>query len=110
MSQLDRIQRLIAKISYKKGWAIQAREDYLNRMPHYEANVILAVSCMQPDTITGHETPICVQRSIHLHDLERMKDEDILTYYISGTIRELELHEMDEWLKFDGAHVRDPHP
>jgi hypothetical protein len=43
-------------------------------------------------------------------DLERMNDKDILGYVIGGLIRGAELHEMDEWFKFDGQCIADPHP
>lgn len=39
-----------------------------------------------------------------------MKDEQIVQYFIARAIRDMELHEMDEWFKFDSTHVRDPHP
>lgn len=117
MDQLERVRSLLSKVTYKPGWIITAYpHQYFNKPKddfyrfHDTSEIIIRVVCLQPDTISGRETEIAHHRTIHSFDLEHMKDHQIVEYLIAGAIREMELHEMDEWFKFDGEHVRDPHP
>ena len=40
---------------------------------------------------------------------QNMNQKEILGF-IYCMLREMELHEIDEWFKLDGYHVKDPHP
>ena len=56
---------------------------------------------------------VMVPRSISLDFLERSQDnspDEVMGHLVREVIRQHEHHEMDEWLRFDGKHVVDPHP
>lgn len=116
MDQLERVRSLLAKITYKPGWVITAFEHGVMREPKNEysfydpTRIYIRILCLQPDTVTGRETEISHHSSLSRYDVANMKDADVVGYLISNAIRHMELHEMDEWLRFDGVHVRDPHP
>lgn len=115
--QLERVRRILGKVTYKPGWLITAfdhRQMHPNKNEShsfYDMNrIYLRVLCMQPDTITGRNMEIVNHTSLSVFDLSNLKDEQVVEYFITRAIREMELHEMDEWFKYDGTHVRDPHP
>lgn len=111
-NQLERVRNLLKKVTYKPGWRFDARtEPVLNYDPHYfYQEVQVFVSCLVPDTETGKDTKLVVHRRFSNCTLRDMKDSQIISYCISSLIREAEMHEMDEWFKFDGSHVVEPHP
>jgi hypothetical protein len=119
---------VIRRLSLPPGWSISAageRDGFFSikiaiavldatktRAPHLTAcddawsGVELAVALPQP-----HENLIRIQQgaTLNMRDLARMREEDLLTR-VRRVMYELSNHEIDEWLKLDGAPLRDPHP
>lgn len=58
-------------------------------------------------TMVGLATSVLfTERSL----IEMLSRGDLVNYLRGNLIMRAELHEMDEWLKLDGEHVKDPHP
>jgi hypothetical protein len=55
------------------------------------------------------EIQLSQQISVFSDALERLDDAQIVDCFIINLIRAMELHEMKEWLKFDGVCVQEPH-
>lgn len=115
--QLERVRSLLKKVTYKPGWVITAFDHRTMQEPrsdffsfHNTTRIVLRILCLQPDTISGRQTEIAHHSSLSIFDVANMKDEQLVTYFIARAIRDMELHEMDEWFKFDDIHVKDPHP
>lgn len=114
IDQLERVRGIVKKITYKPGWRFNVASRYFDYQPTRPWDidrVIITITAPMPN-LNGDGTTVDVisQKQIECLQLERMKDEDILDYWITHCILDLEKHEMDEWLKFDGFHVREPHP
>lgn len=114
MDQLERVRSLLKKVTYKPGWkfgAASAVDPYEKPKPWDWERVIITIIAPMPN-LSGKDKTVDVVSNRHFdcQQLARMKDGDIIGYIFTQVIRDLELHEMDEWFKVDGFHVRDPHP
>lgn len=90
----------IKLITYKPGFRLEAAVD------KGEA-IIMTISTKAPDSKNpGHE--IVVAMSMRLM-FEEIKDEEQFKKRLRTFVLGFETHEMDEWLKIDGKHVRAPH-
>lgn len=113
--QLQRVKRLLDKVTYKPGWtlnagAIPAGEDDPLDTGDY-GDIVLNVTMVADDAIWDRKkVTVYFQKIIDMGALRRMDDRKVLDYFIFGAIKELEEHECNEWFKFDGICVRDPHP
>jgi hypothetical protein len=116
--QLERVQRLLKKVTYKPGWIITAYPHQMFDEPrsedryrfHNETRIVIRVVCLQPDTISGQPREFIHHRSLCAYDIAHLDDSKIIEYFIGRAIVEMEMHEVDEWFKYDGSHVKDPHP
>lgn len=109
---LYRLQKISSKISYKPGWKINI-QDYASAtsINGYDPYIYLILTMFQPNLDRPNEQiKLQFSKTIDPYSISRMTDEQIVEYIISGLVREAELHEMDEWLKYDGIHVKEPHP
>ncbi len=104
MIQLERVRKLLARVTYKPGWRFCVA-------PHSYLGITLVVDYTTND-INNPTAPITVgtARLFDEMQLENMKDEDIVVHCIGGTIRDLEDHEFREHFRIDGHCVLDPHP
>lgn len=114
MDALERVQGILKKITYKPGWVIEAmwelENNYRGLIPEWR-RVTLTVRCKMEDVNNpGNDTWICTLLSMGSSDLNRLDDNKIVDYFIRQAIWQMEDHECCEWLKFDGCHIRDPHP
>jgi hypothetical protein len=116
MNQLERVQGILKRITYKPGWKIKASrlEDGLRPSVVFVDwnRVTLVVTFKAPDIDDYTKTPILLSgiRSMSDFDLEHLSDEQILDYFVRRAIWEAEDHEFKEWFKYDGICVFDPHP
>lgn len=106
--QLERVRSVLQKVTYKPGWVITAFDHRTIQEP--KNDFFSFHLCLQPDIVSGRQTEIAHHSSLSIFDLANMKDDQVITYFVTNAIRDMEMHEMDEWFKFDGFHVRDPHP
>ena len=90
----------VRKITYKPGFAISWGVDSLQQCLCMICNI--PVVC--PDT--GGQTTVTTSRKIPI--VPRTLEQFLLE--VRWSIMDWEMHEMSEWLKFDGVCVEDPHP
>lgn len=85
-----------------RPWELKLQQDYWE-FPFSMARTLL----MEPDRHLSPERPVIrVAGTKIVPDLE---DEDALWQWLRLTLRELEMHELDEWFKVDGELLWDPH-
>ena len=53
--------------------------------------------------------PVGMVKKIDAEDLEKLTPRTLLVQLREWLI-EFEIHEVDEWLRYDGAFINDPHP
>ena len=98
---------LVKGITYKKGWKIEL-------LPiHDDHAFILAIKATHPDSQQWDRPEpdrilISSQQAIDLHRLHSMSAEDFCMIIRSIVLR-MEAHEADEWLRFDGKQLNNPH-
>lgn len=92
------------RVTYKPGYKF-----YVLRSMYADTVGITVVSSPLPDAdgINPDLTPVLYGQSVHP---EELRSDDDCRAHASLLIRGLELHEVDEWLRVDGLHVKDPHP
>jgi hypothetical protein len=117
MNQLERVKDILSRITYKQGWKLSAdwEPSYYDKGPAYTLTdwrrIIVFVRYKDKDVLDPtKEITVSSYRGFSQIDLERMKDEDIVQYFIHRAIWEAEEHEYHEWFKLDGVCVFDPHP
>jgi hypothetical protein len=96
---IDEFIALVSKITYKPGCKIFAQRE--------GDAVRLRIEATLPDSSLG--TPRCFEFSQWLWP-DWIGSEKEALHVVAGHVREFEMHEMDEWLKLDGARVKEPHP
>jgi hypothetical protein len=96
---LQKAQELVAKFTYKPNFKIELQQDILRDM--WQLHIHMIVS----DVHTGKVTKVNSTRLLHCK-----VDKDYLKDSIISAVHELEIHEINEWLKFNGKHVTNPHP
>jgi hypothetical protein len=116
MDQLNRVQDILKRITYKPGWKIEASRIEKGVRPSvsfigWERVTILVTSEIEDasNPKINHIT-LCRYTSLQDYDIERLSDEEVIRYFIHRAIWEMEQHEYHEWFKFDGICVFDPHP
>lgn len=100
---------IVAAVTYKPGWRVTLEPD------PFPGHVVLRVSVdMVPAGMTvsppGHNVvKVQVTGTQVLGPLDQLTEERLLNE-IQRQIQAMEMHEVDEWLKYKGKHVREPHP
>lgn len=95
-------QGLLSRITYKEGWSLTF---WIN--PGDE--VIFAVRSSPTKDVDNIKGPLVrVSTFRNLGPLAELNNSSVLEW-VRATIRDTELHELDEWLRLDGVKVRDPH-
>lgn len=107
MSEAAVLEKLVATWSYKPGCRLELLEDNIAypgayRL-HYQAWV---PNVDDPDLAPGF---VGVDHTISDMELEHYKDDEhYWRHVIHDLIRKMELHEISEWLKYDGVHDSSP--
>jgi hypothetical protein len=104
-NQLRRLRSILAGVTYKPSFSIEAES-----VEGRTSEICLMVSMRAPDVETGNETVVFRVKSIWDFELADMSDLSIVENCILSIIRDMEEHEMREWLKYKGICVRNPHP
>jgi hypothetical protein len=113
MDQYERVKNLVGRITYKPGWKMvvsrtRTQNEYPSRydLPAVWITVTLpAIDVNDPE----HKIILSNQKCFWQYTLETMKDEQILEYCVVNLLLDTEKHELDEWFKFDGIQIFDPH-
>lgn len=100
---LTEAQQIIEGITYKIGTTVRI-------IRSYNTDIIqLGVGTIKPDVLTFKENPLINTITITPEYLVQMTEKDLIRE-IKYIIVRLELHEVDEWLKYKGVCVTNPHP
>jgi len=106
-----KLRSVIENISYKPNFSF-AIYPHLNPdsgFPEY-SDLCLLITMRVPDVSCPRcaidvKSPVAVSARM----VDELEPDGIVEHIIRPAIRAMELHEMDEWLKFEGRHVHDPH-
>jgi len=93
------IREIVKAITYKEGWVFQCRDSMFDAV---EVRVGVKVK-----DVEAPDKEIVLNQAMLVH--EGMEKERVLMC-VCQLVRELEIHEMDEWLKFEGQRINNPHP
>ncbi len=104
-SQLARMRDILARITYKPGWKLEPW--YTSRLRNTMA---ITISFDAPNVHRPTET-IRIEREHHISvdSLMNWDHDDLIVCYLFSLLRETEFHETQEWFKYDGKHVYEPH-
>jgi hypothetical protein len=104
-------EEYLKRFTYKPGWGFTVCQDW-----SYPGGLILHIQTeSRPDANNPNDrnrwNPVQTTARMHFpRDMSPKQMESAFRGQLLQAIRALELHEMDEWLRFDGEHVNDPHP
>lgn len=99
------LREQVARFTYKPN--VTLRVDYAD----WAAAWILTARGMFPDANDpDKQTMVARTKAFDVIGAKRcINDPTYLRYEIQWLLTKLEIHELDEWLKFDGDFVRAPH-
>lgn len=97
---IDEIISAVEKFDYKPGYRIDAKHDH-------DGWVMLRIIAYVPDS-RGRTGDIKVAQVMPVMS-EVIVDLEALKWMVHGLCQSLESHEIDEWLRFSGELVKDPH-
>lgn len=102
VNQEKRLQQLISKVTYKPGVTIKLDK-------RTNTSIALIFTWQTKDTRNGLvEVPLMSTEYYSFKDMESLSDAQIFAK-IRRQVHEMELHEADEWLKFEDKPIKDPH-
>lgn len=108
-SALQKVERLLALVTYKPGWKFNAWVDRYS--DNWSTRLYINISWRMPDiNHPGKDITLNWNESLCASDIEHMEEKDVIEYFIWKAIFKAEEHEMHEWYKVDGFCVFDPHP
>jgi hypothetical protein len=91
---IDQIRQELKKITYKPGYEFTA--------DNYGGTILITVTTPYLKNANGGNDVFISIRHEYCHSMP-------LSIAVRNLVRELELHEVDEWLKVDGKRIREPH-
>lgn len=97
-------EAVVNKFSYKKDCSISCSHGIYDCVQIYMTKNVEDVDGKYPGQI-----PIRAIDSITYSSLREMNEANVKSLIVE-MVKRMELHEMDEWLKFDGDWINDPHP
>lgn len=107
LDPLVTVQGVIDKISYKPEWTFRCG------LSPVSDDIEVRMTFNAKDS-TGKRIgydPVILSIRISYEIILRAKNaEEYVKETIFHSIRTMEMHEIDEWLKYNGVHVNDPHP
>lgn len=101
-SPLSKVQRALSRLSYKPTFRFEAFQSSDGDQ------IEIRIVHVAPDSRDGF-TPIPLT-SFSIFNADAAHLDEAVFYLVRRQIHEMELHEIDEWLKIDGKHVKNPHP
>jgi hypothetical protein len=108
LSAVGRLVSLLERITYKPGWRFEVSSSY-GSTGSPDAISLYAYH-RQPDANrSGEMVQLVCPTSWTEDELSDLTDAQLVDR-IRRLIIEAEMHEVEEWLKFDGICVVDPHP
>lgn len=102
MKMFEDFQRLIAAVTYKKGWLFHVRQDHLGVYLQIEVTEEAGVS-LSP--FEGKKTP---WKGAKISMSQHMCDSEVIGT-VFDAIKRAEEHEMREWFRFMNKPIFNPH-
>ena len=98
---LESVTAYVARYTYKPGarFTVSTHE-------HSYGFIAIMLIIEVPDA----EHPGQLTRVVNMQSVEPGMPMEVLPQLIRELVRKAELHEIDEWLRLDGARVHEPHP
>ena len=88
-------------------WEIHLQEDKIFKDKNGNGRLYLQIQFDEVDNVTGAEDYRAYCRKFYLSP--HMTDEEVIRTFALA-VKTFEEHEANEWLKFDGYRVLNPHP
>jgi hypothetical protein len=104
LDQQTKRREILARITYKPNWTLEVWGDHLHVAADVGDAAVPAVPVVPDVSDPRKIVKIAIGRTIP----EDLKEADFVDF-IRHAITDLELHERDEWFKFDGVPVKEPH-
>ena len=98
MLSLSEIEHILFRVSYKPGWTIRAMQGTFE-------GVKVQILAQVVDSYNPEAT-VCLDV---WSTLPPIQDEDQFLLWLAWRLKQIEIHEMQEWFKLDGRAVFDPH-
>jgi len=103
-------QKLLKSITYKPGYRLLVCYDKANNSCEVRLKAHRECSRTGKTVVFSSAKTLNLNRYCNrLHPYVASAEKDLMND-VRTWLRELELHEVDEWLKLDGKMVFDPHP
>lgn len=105
----EHVKSIVAKISYKPNFEIKV----CRNMTNGEIDIRILLKYVQDSNNSDPKiiNPIILRKILTPRMIKMSKKTDRhIVYIISNMIRQMETHEIDEWLKVDGKRLKNPHP
>jgi hypothetical protein len=101
----DALEEWIGQVRYKPGWQFDLVSD------HTLGDWALMVSAPVPNAYADDPATTWTRiTSVHRIPKEIITTEDQFVDWLRHVVIGVEVHEVDEFLRFKGVQVRDPHP
>ena len=100
---LDRLESILSRFSYKPGYTF-----YAGLIDQREVGVFLS-GWVEDAERPGDRIQLYTIEAFPMGLVELWSEEDVLEAVRAVCVR-FERHEIEEWLRRDGARVHEPHP
>lgn len=105
----SRLKRIIDSVTYKPNWKISIIEDI-----DYGINYVMLQFVFKTKDVSNITNDIIISRTssislLTLNVMNEFSDKEWVNRLLWRVIKEMEIHELDEWLKFKGKCIKEPH-
>lgn len=105
MESIINLEDIISKIKYKSGYEFKV----FNNKRNDTIEILIRYTTI--DSANGGPITLdslcCITKETLVYNTDI---KEFIFSFIRETISRMELHEVDEFLKYDGKHIKDPHP
>lgn len=106
---LDELNKLLAQFTYKDKFKVVTEPAGWYTRPAPDTYFLKAsVWCLDADG-SGKWNFVHTMSTFELRELTDW-NEELVKVKVYKLVLSIEEHEINEWLRFDGKHVNDPHP
>jgi hypothetical protein len=102
LATLAEVKRALARFTFAPGWDIRVQVS-----PFY-GEFELVIEFFAPNSRDGGVREANVRFNSTIPNYV-MQDEEYFGVWFKNALKSLWIHEFDEWLRFDGELVHDPH-
>ena len=104
------LQEVIDSLTYKPGWRFWVKRRP-TAIPAWPDDVILHMEFDAPDANDPEYQTIIGRDLLLPQGLAYIIDgaQAGIKRWVEHSIKSMEMHEVDEWLRFDGVRLKDPH-